>query len=166
MAAATFCGDKVPNDKVLPPVRPNAGLTALYRKRLDKLIEEMHRSVAYFIAAQYRENPPEMAQDASPASDLQDEIKKLSARWQSRFDEAAEALASYFAKAAANRSDVQLRAILRKGGFAIKFKMTRSMNDVLRATIAEQVGLIRSIPQRYLLDVQGSVMRSVQAGHD
>lgn len=153
-------------DKVLSPVRPNAGLAALYRARLDKLIQEMHRSVAYFIAAQYRENPPEMAQDASPAADLEDEIRSLGSRWQARFDEAAESLAAYFSKAAANRSDAQLRAILRKSGFSIKFRMTRSMNDVLRATIAEQVGLIRSIPQKYLTDVQGAVMRSVQTGRD
>lgn len=153
-------------EKVLPPVRPNAGLTALYRERLDALVDAMHRSITYFVIAQYRENPPEMAQDASPAADLEDEIKKLASRWQTRFDEAAKALGAYFAKAAAQRSDAQLRAILRKGGFSIKFKMTRSMNDVLRATISEQVGLIRSIPQKYLLDVQGAVMRSVQAGHD
>jgi uncharacterized protein with gpF-like domain len=32
-------------DKVLQPVRPNAGVEALYRKRLQALIDEMHRSV-------------------------------------------------------------------------------------------------------------------------
>jgi uncharacterized protein with gpF-like domain len=66
----------------------------------------------------------------------------------------------------AQRTDAALRAILKKGGFAVKFRMTRAMNDVLRATIAEQVGLIRSIPEQYLAQVQGSVMRSVQAGRD
>lgn len=163
-------------DKVLRPVYPNAGLEAEYRRKLRALVDEMAKSVSYWVLAQYRSNEPEiaqldpadglLAQDASPTAELADTLRELSSRWQSRFDEAAKELAAYFSKAAADRSDRQLRAILRKGGFSVKFRMTRSMNDVLRATIGEQVGLIRSIPQKYLTDVQGAVMRSVQTGRD
>ena len=49
--------------------------------------------------------PPELAQDASPASYLQAALNKLRNHWKKRFDEAAPALAKYFATKVARRSD-------------------------------------------------------------
>jgi uncharacterized protein with gpF-like domain len=40
------------------------------------------------------------------------------------------------------------------------------LRDVLHAVAAQNVSLIKSIQQRYLLDVEQSVMRSVQMGGD
>ena len=36
----------------------------------------------------------------------------------------------------------------------------------MRATISENVNLIKSIPQEYFTDIEGAVMRSVQVGRD
>ena len=44
--------------------------------------------------------------------------------------------------------------------------MTAAQNDILQATIAQQVGLIKSIPRAYMHGVEGAVMRSVQTGRD
>lgn len=44
--------------------------------------------------------------------------------------------------------------------------MTSQMNNALQATIAENVGLIRSIPEKYFTEVEGLVMRSVARGRD
>lgn len=154
------------NQKVLRPVHPNAGIQAAYRKRLDRLIDEMNRSVQFWLKATYRANPPEMAQDRNPAQELRAALRKLAQQWQDNFDEAAPKLAEYFAKSVQLRSDAALRKILRDGGISVKFKMTRTMQDVMDATINEQVSLIKSIPQQYLTQVEGMVMRSVQAGRD
>lgn len=107
-----------------------------------------------------------MAMDATPAAELQRAIDEMTTRWTRRFGEAAPRLARYFATSARNRSDRTLMSILKKGGFTVRFKMTPVMQDVLDATIEENVGLIRSIPQKYLGEVQGMVMRSVQSGRD
>jgi len=66
----------------LSPIRPNLGLEAQYRRRLDALIGEMHRSLIYFLKAAYRANEPEMAMDdagqpGSPARRLQAEMRRL-----------------------------------------------------------------------------------------
>lgn len=151
---------------ILNAVRPNAGLRAAYRKRLLALVAEMAASYDHWLKAQYRAKPPAMTTDASPAKELERELRKLGKRWESRFDEAAEAMARYFAKSSASRSDAQMRSILRKGGWTVKFKMTAAMRDVMNATIAENVGLIKSIPERYHTEVQGMVMRSATAGRD
>jgi len=151
---------------ILPPIRSNAGTTALYRKKLIRLIAEMHESVLYWLSASYKANEPVIAQDELPAEALRRAVQQLSRRWQKQFDEAAPKLAKYFAKAANQRSARQLQRILAEAGFSVEFKMTRAMQDVMKASVNEQVSLIRSIPQKYFADVQGAVMRSVSAGRD
>lgn len=154
-----------PRDKVLKAVQPNAGIAVAYRKKLQAAIEEMHCSVLHWVRAQYRKTPPRLAQDA-PAAKLDDVMAELTDRWQSKFDNMAGELAKFFAKKVYMRSDLALRKILRDGGITVKFQMTPVMRDVFEATVGENVGLIRSIPQQYLGEVQGLVMRSVSAGRD
>lgn len=152
--------------KTLDPVRPNVGLEMWYRGKLTALVDEMNRSVQYWLKAKYRANTPEIAQDATPADELYEAVRKLSRQWQKRFDTAAAELADHFSKRAASRSDAALKRILKKAGISIEFKMTRAARDVMNATINQQVGLIKSIPQKYLTQVEGDVMRSVQTGRD
>ena len=48
----------------------------------------------------------------------------------------------------------------------MKFRLTPAMRDVLDATVAENVSLIKSIASEYHTQVEGLVMRSVTAGRD
>jgi uncharacterized protein with gpF-like domain len=156
-----------PDEKLLAPVRANAAVGAKLRKRLEALVDEMNRSVTHWIEAQYRKAPPEIAQDdANPADLMQRTMEKLSKRWLERFDEAAIEMSEYFARGAQHRSDARLRSILRKAGITVRFKPTKAQQDIMAATVNEAVGLIKSIPQKYLTNVQGLVMRSVQTGRD
>lgn len=152
-------------ERALAPVRANVGIRARFRGRLEGAIEAMHRSVVARVRAAYLENPPELAQDA-PADDLARAVRELRKRWIDNFDQMAEDLGEYFAESVQKRSDAALRGILATAGFAVRFRMTAAMRDVLKATVAENVSLIRSIPARYLDDVEQSVMRSVQQGRN
>ena len=158
--------DKVGKEIVLAPVRSNAGIRAAYRRKLLALVDEMITSYRHWLTASYRAHPPAVAQDASPAKELERELGRLAKRWNKRFDESADELAGYFAKSIAERSSSSLRSILKRGGWTVKFKMTRAMQDVLNATVAENVSLIKSIPQEFHTQVEGIVMRSVSAGRD
>jgi SPP1 gp7 family putative phage head morphogenesis protein len=153
-------------DKLLRPVLANAGIEAQYRRKLEAMIDEMARSVFWWIKAAYRRDPPEMANDELSSAAMRDAIKKLVKRWQDHFDDASQELAKYFALSVSQRSDAALRKILKDGGFAIEFKMTRAQRDVLNASIAENVSLIKSIPAQFLTQVEGSVYRAVSAGRD
>lgn len=170
--------------KTLRPVLPNAGVEAEYKKKLDALIREMHCSLIYWLSAAYKANKPEIAQDAppgpdaggyepqpepkrqSPATAMRDRMRRLTRQWQARFDKAAPELAKHFATAAAQRSDASMKSILKKAGFTVEFKLSRAVNDVLQATVAENVSLIKSIAAHHLTQVEGAVMRSVQTGRD
>jgi len=151
--------------KVLRPVHPNAGIEAEYRRKLDVLIEEMHRSVLYWIRSAYRQNEP-LATDETPAAALQKAMRELSKRWLKQFDDAADRLARYFSRSVEKRSSAALRKILKDAGLTVEFAMTPAMRDVLGATVNQNVVLIKSIPREYLGQVEGIVMRGVQTGRD
>jgi SPP1 gp7 family putative phage head morphogenesis protein len=154
-------------NQTLDPVRPNVGIEAAYRKALDEAIREMHESILYWLRAGYRANEPEvLAMDKSPARELDERMQRLTRRWQRNFDRPAPKLAKYFATAATQRADAGMQAALRKAGFTVKFKMTAAANDAFQAVVAENVGLIKSIAQEHLQDVQGILMRSVASGRD
>lgn len=151
----------------LKPIRPNAGIQAAYRKRLNALIDEMNNSILYWVSATYKANEPEsLAQDASPAKELRKTMKKMTQRWQSKFDEGTENLAEWFAQKTKDYADGSLKGILKESGFSVEFRMTAPMNDAYQAIIGENVGLIRSIAAKNLTNVETMVMQSVQLGRD
>lgn len=157
--------------KYLPAVQPNAGLRVMYDKRIMALIRKMVDDVTKSVMAAYEENPPRVAQlamaaDELPSDQLRRLFRELSKQWRASFEVGAHELAEYFAQAASQRSDVQLKAILTKAGFAVTFKLSPAQRDILKAVVAENVALIKSIPEQYLTAVGGAVMRSVQVGRD
>jgi SPP1 gp7 family putative phage head morphogenesis protein len=158
--------DKRTGPVTLKPVRSSAAIRSAYQRKLEKLIEEMHRSVAYWLKRKYGMEVPRMAYDASPARELRAAMRKLARRWQGKIDDLGPKLAAYFAKAAGDRVDDELRRMLRDAGFTVRFKMTKAQNDALQATIGENVSLIKSLGERHLTAIEGVVMRSVQAGRD
>ena len=154
---------------MLRGIQPNAGIEAAYRKKLTTLVDQMHRSILYFVKAAYKQNEPKvaaLAMDRSPASILRAVIKKLTARWRKRFDDAAEKMAAYFAQSVERRSTANLKQILKDAGFSIPFDMTKAALDIIDASVAENVSLIKSIPAQYLNSVEVIVMQAVQVGGD
>ena len=151
----------------IAPVRPNVGLRMSYQKRLDGLIHRMQASVHKTVMAQYRERPPEaIAADESPTAAMTAAMNRLGAEWERRFAEFASREGPWFGRATKDAADRSFAAGLKAAGFTVKFQMTPAVNDIMRATIAEQVNLIKSIPAQYLTQVRGDVMRAVQVGGD
>ena len=156
----------MPREVRVRPVRPNLGLEAAYQRRLDAAIAEMHRSVKRAVLAAYRDSPPEMASDESPAVALRAMMRRLAREWNARFAELAAGEGRKFGREAAASTDRSFAAALRQAGFTVKFVVTPAVNDVIQATVGAQVALIKSIPAEYFTQIEGAVMRSVQAGHD
>lgn len=158
-----------PDGKALDAVRPNAGIEAKYRRQMQALLEEMARSVVYRVKAAYRKHEPLMvglAADAAPAKEIQDVINDLSVQWQKRLNEAAPRMAKAFVDGAGKVSSARLKRILRDAGMTVDFKLTRTLRDVMTASVEANVQLIKSIPEQFLGQVQGAVMRSVSTGRD
>jgi hypothetical protein len=107
-----------------------------------------------------------LAEDASPAQEIRKAFRKLARRWTRNWNAAAEKLAKFFALSAKSRNDAQIMAVLKKAGIAVEFQTTKAVRDIMHATIAQNVALIKSIPQKYLSNVETLVMQSVQQGGD
>jgi uncharacterized protein with gpF-like domain len=154
------------------PVHPNVGLQVGYHRKLAALVTAMSHDVVHEVRLAYKAEPPAIqtldvqAQDASPSSELRKLLRKMARRWQSNFDVLAKEMAEHFAVTAEDRSQRDLMNSLRKAGFALKFKPSKAQRDVFGAVVGQNVALIKSIPQKYLTDVEGAVMRSVMAGRD
>lgn len=152
--------------KTTRPIRPNAGVEAWYRRQLDNQVRKMQKSVVYWLSANYKASGAAVAMDASPAVFMRDAMRKLARRWTKSFDSIAQKLSERFAGDTLKNADVSLHNALDTAGFTVEFKMTAPMNNALQATITENVGLIRSIPEKYFTEVEGLVMRSVARGRD
>lgn len=155
-------------------VRPRLVLANEYRARLLRIIDEMDRSITYWLKAAYRGQSEgiakvagdRLAYDEPTANVLDVVIRRLRRRWLRRFGNLSNNLAEYFATSVKERTDAQLKDILRRGGMSVKFQLTPAVREVLPAIVKENVALIRSIPEQYLGKVEGVVMRSVTAGRD
>lgn len=159
---------RAPKAVALPAVRPNLGVQIAYQRELYKLIDQMQKSIVYWISAAWRANPPHaaMANDASPAVDLRKAMAKLSRRWLRNFEVGAKELADHFASKSTKHSEAALKGILDRAGMSVPFKMTAPMNDAFQSVISENVGLIKSIASQHLGDVERLVATSVQNGRD
>lgn len=154
----------------LNPIHANVGIEVAYRQKLQKLIDEMSRSVIYWTRAAWRKSPPLMAQDegrrGAPFIDLRRTMERLGRHWQRRFDALAPELAEIFVNGATEHTDRAMMDALKNAGFAVKFRMTRAASEGYQAVLQENVALIKSIPAEYLHDVQTQVWQSVRSGHD
>lgn len=147
----------------MTPVRPSASIRIRYQDRLLAAVDAMHGSIMLELVRDYKH---EMAQDASAPVVLSKAVGILSRRWLRQFGTLSGELARWFAAAVEERSTSGLMASLRAGGFTVRFRPTRAMNEAAQAVVAENVALIKSIPEQYLKSVEGAVMRSVQTGRD
>lgn len=152
--------------KTLRPVRANQGLRFRYQRQMLALIDSMSDSIKYWLTAQYRDAPPLLAQDASPSKEMLKRFKELAKRWSKRFEEASPKIAEAYLKGAFKATDSAMRMALKDAGFAVKFQMTPAMRDAFNASLAENVGLIKSIPTEYLQQVEGVVARAYASGRD
>jgi len=152
--------------KTLRPIHPNKGIEAKYRKELQTLIKEMIASYDFWLTAAYRKNPPIMATDELPSKTINNYMNELGKRWLKNFEDVMNNIADLMVYKQIKITDTTMRGLLKDAGWSVEFKMTRAMQDIARASVIENVGLIKSIPQQFHQKVQGAVMRSYTQGHD
>jgi len=152
--------------KTLRSVHANLGVEVAYRKRLKNSVGILANSVEYWLTASYRKNPPKLATDASSFDYMRKTFEELADRWINHFEEAAPDIAEAFIRGQFDASDRSFQQALKDGGWVVPFKMTDRVRTAFRASLAENVGLIKSIPVQYLQQVEGIVMRSYSNGRD
>ena len=107
--------------------------------------------------------------DASIASQSRILVNALQSKFAILFRDAARPLAERMVGQAAKASAARLGRSLKdlSGGVSIRTDILKSgpVAEIVKASVAENVGLIKSIPAQYLDDVRGAVMRSITSGN-
>jgi SPP1 gp7 family putative phage head morphogenesis protein len=155
-----------PKPKVARAVWPNAAIRNRYRHNLVMMIREMAVAVERLLTEQRKAEPPATANDESPVEAMRGKLKGLSQEWQSRFEAMAPKVAETFLKNQFKGTDSAFRQALREAGWSIEFTLTPAMREAFEASLAQNVGLINSIPVQYLQEVEGIVMRNYAAGRN
>lgn len=133
----------------VPPVRSAPSLDAEYQAQLEKIAADVHRDIT-----------------RADIAELQTAVHTMAASWQRRLERASQRLAEWFSIKASNRSQQVLKRVLRQGGWTVRFRPTPLVQSAINSIVAENVALIKSIPQKYLSDVAVIVQESVEAGRD
>lgn len=107
-----------------------------------------------------------LAMDASPTKALQKALEKWGSQWIEKFDLMANKISLDFAARNQRATETAMQGAFRRAGFTVAFKPTRASIEAYKVVAAEQVGLIKSIAQKFHTDVQAQVWESVKRGAD
>lgn len=160
---------KSPQPAKLVAVHANRGVEAWYRAKLQDLLARANASMLLHVQAAWKCAPPltGFAGDAPTSSVLlQRALSKWGGLWTRKFNKLSLDLSRKFAARSFGATESQIRAALKSAGFTVAFKPTPHSVESYHAVVAENVNLIKTIPQQYLKDVQQSVWQSVMKGAD
>lgn len=152
------------------PLNPNAAVEARYYENLSGMIERMTDDTERALKRMFAgEAATEFfAEDKSIASQARVLTNALKAKYDRLFGTSAQRISEAMANQSDKASSAALHSSIQKlsGGLSLNTTSLKGpLTDILKATIAENVSLIKSIPQKYLSGVQGAVMRSITTGN-
>ncbi len=151
---------------LMRPVLPNAAVRAWYRDQLQCLARRMAEDILRKMKAAYRPASERLAMDDDPIVLLRRVMRKWGRTWTKRFDEMSDDIAASFAGKQRRYTDAAIKKRMKDAGFTVSFRPTPRQISAYRAVVAENVGLIRSIPRDFHKDIESAVWQSVQRGGD
>ena len=153
------------------PLNPSAAVEQRYYTALRVLIDRMVADTEHELQKLFKTEHAEeyFAQDASISSQARILTNALIKKYTDLFASLSKPMAERFAEESDKSSDVAVKSSIRhlSDELTLSTKTITSgpLNDILNATVTENVGLIKSIPAQYLNGVQGAVMRSITTGN-
>lgn len=150
------------------PLNPPDVVEAKFRAELVRMVERMQKTTRRELDKLYRSpEAPTVAMDASFSSMAARLVRELTKRFTALFVDRAGGLAKAWAEGISRQSAVGLGQSLKdvSGGVTLKTDViSGAVADVVKASIKQNVALIKSIPREYFLEIEGEVMRSIQTG--
>lgn len=153
------------------PLNPSAAIEQRYYTALRVLIDRMTAETEHDLKGLFKTEHAEeyFGQDASVSSQARILTNALIKKYTDLFATLSKPMAERFAEESDKSSDVAVKSSIRhlSDDLTLSTKTITSgpLNDILSATVTENVGLIKSIPQQYLSGVQQAVMRSITTGN-
>jgi SPP1 gp7 family putative phage head morphogenesis protein len=151
------------------PLHYSAAVEMRYADTLTRMVRQMRETTE----SAFRRLDKQFATDAlaldAPSYASQSRIlvdalrKRFNAAFARRSRPAAERMQAQVDAASSASLHSSLREL--SGGISLSTRsIPKPATEMLKASVTENVALIRSIPEQYFLDVQGAVMRNIQRG--
>lgn len=152
-------------------LRPSESAAIRYAKQLRVLIDRMIAQTERDIAKLF-ESPTAVAShvatDASISSQSRILLNGLTSKFSVMFAQASKGLSEQMVSAVEMNSATGLRNSLKEisGSVTLKTDMLKGgpVGEIAKASVAENVSLIKSIPEQYMQRVTNAVMRSITTG--
>lgn len=159
-----------PNVVAGAPLQYNFAVRERYSKSLVALIKQMTEQTAREITKNLKTPHAKeyFAEDASVSSSSRILTNQLRKKFVELFSKKAKDLAEGMVGDTDKASSGALHHSLKQlsGGLSLGTRVfSNETNEIITATIAENVSLIKSIPQQYFTDIEGAVMRSITTGN-
>ena len=150
-------------------LNPNAALEARYYSALKRLVDDMTEETEKVVHSLYKKPVAQsyFAQDDTMSAQAKMILANLMRKFEPIFNLAAPPLATTMVGEVSQSSAKSLQTSLKtiSGGLTLKTDiLTGELREILKATIAENVSLIKSIPAQYFTQIEGAVMRSITTG--
>lgn len=143
---------------------------SIYTDLGDAVVREiaaMYRDVRRELEQAFAAGDTESAMDASVTSQSRMRINEMRRKWYGRFRELAKREVKRMLQRVTKNSQVTLGQSLREVSETLKIDTSISdarLQEVIKASTQEAAELIKRIPEQFLGDVQGQVMRSITTG--
>lgn len=152
--------------KLAAPVHPSIAIQIGYQHRLRAdIVKPMADDLLAVLRAAWRGDGV-FAQDAPDPSKLRTVMERWGKKWTARLETLAEKMAREFADASRTYTDSAVKKSFEAAGLTIQWRPTKRMLEGYAAVVYENVQLIKSIPTKFLGDVQSDVWLSVTKGAD
>jgi SPP1 gp7 family putative phage head morphogenesis protein len=134
------------------------------KKLMMKVINETERSVLKLFDSDFAEQYFSSAQDESISSQARILTNKITDKFSLLFNFKSKLIAKLMVKRQVQASSISLSRSLQKFGNDLTLdvkKISPTLKEIIKASVVENVNLIKSIKDEYLSDVKGQVMRSI-----
>lgn len=152
------------------PLQYNVGVSQKYARAVSALTAQMTAQVKREVLKMFKADAAasHFGMDASISSQSRILMSALNSRFTELFAKKAKGLAEAMVTGAEKASKPALHSSLQtlSGGFSLKTSvMDKPLREIYKASVTENVNLIKSIASEYLTNVEGAVMRSITTGN-
>ena len=158
----------------LRPVRPPIALQKEYHKRLKTFIQEMDRSLFWWLRASYRQVDKDIIQTEQDGAmgDLVKELRRLEREWVKKSNTFATETAKWFSGKIQGYTAITIQNEMKKRdlvklGFDLKFEYHSAKERAMfKSIVMNNVNYITKIAKEHLANVEGVILRGIESGHD
>lgn len=151
----------------LKPVKPSRAISNLYARDIAMQIKLMVRDYGVLLGI-YKDKRGQLVGDDDVwiTTEIEKRFKKLGKKWQQEFEKFAEGKSKEVIAKILKQTDLQLKSTLQDYLSAQYFVLIgqtvpKPMRIMMKAQVAENVALIKSIPEEFKRRIEGAVYRAI-----